>query len=137
MIQYEVVDQDRLREQYDKTNDVTPAYPYGMFPSKLLSFFRADDKMLCAIHSTSYKTSSKDDSVLTERWNLEYKEETIHNNQKGLVAQFRAVEIETIHDSVFVMQETPGLLPILDPDNGDTDLVVLVKKKTTWSTFFT
>jgi hypothetical protein len=133
MVQFEESNDDQEREIYNEEHNVDPAYPYGMYPCKLLSFFRIENKLLAVIHSTEYKNNSKDDSVLTERWKLEYKKENVNLWESVL----RIIDIETIMDSVYVMQETPGFLPLLDKSRNETNLVVLVKKKNTWGTYFT
>ena len=96
----------------------------------MLAFFRIKHNLHAVIHSTNYKNNSLNDSVLTERWNLEY------NKDKAVL---RVVPIESIIDSVYVMQQTPGFIPIIDTKTEtveEVDLVILVKKKETWANYF-
>jgi hypothetical protein len=133
MVKFESSVSDEERAIYDRKNNVTPAYPYGMYPSKLLSFFEVNNSYKALIHSCHYKKSSEEDSVLTERWYMEYATQ----NENNKTAVLHVIDIESIYDSVYVIQETPGLLPILELQINDTNLVILVKRKSTWSQYFT
>ena len=86
--------------------------------------------MHAVIHSTDYKNNSRDDSVLTERWYLEY--------NKNKEAVLRIVPIHSIIDSVYVMQQIPGYLPVIEKEKKSKEdkLVILVKKKETWAKYF-
>ena len=130
IIQFVISQEDKDRKLFNEEYNVTPAYDYGTQPSKLLAFFRIKNNVHAVIHSTNYKNHSLNDSVLTERWHLEYNK----NN-----AVLRVVPIESIIDSVYVIQQTPGFIPIIDKTKEkveEVDLVILVKKKETWASYF-
>ena len=109
IVKFEPSESDKEREKLDKDNKIIPPYPYGAYPSKVLTFFRVDEQKYAVIHATDYKVSSEKDSVISEKWNLEYGERSEALSE----AIIRIVRVETIIDSAFVMQETPGLLPII------------------------
>ena len=83
----------------------------------MLAFFRIKNSVHAVIHSTNYKNNSLNDSVLTERWHLEYKKDK---------AVLRVVPIESIIDSVYVMQQTPDFIPIIDTEKEIVEEVDLV-----------
>ena len=56
-----------------------------------------------------------EDSVISERWYLQY-------DKKTFKAILQVIKVESIIDSAFVLQETPGLLPVLNVDNKDKDI---------------
>jgi hypothetical protein len=137
MVRFEKDPSDDERRKWDKINNNTPAYDYGIYPVKLLTFFciRGSKSIFAVVHCTDIKYTSEEDSVLTEKWYLEYENRRNEPHQHAIL---RVIEIESIHDSIYVVQETPGFHPILDRKNmNQTNLVVLVKKRHTWSQFFT
>jgi hypothetical protein len=91
------------------------------------------------MHCTQTKTSSIEDSCLTERWRLEYETKRRRNHDKVTFTSvkypiLRHYDVSCIHDRVYVVEESPGLHGEL---GLNSDLVVLVKKKETWKNYFT
>jgi hypothetical protein len=73
MISYELTDVDVARKQKDITLGATSAYPPGIYPAKLLRFLINTDDWKCIIHTCKEKADSQEESCLTERWNLEFR----------------------------------------------------------------
>ena len=51
-----------------------------------------------------------------------------------IVPTFRIVDVSNIHDRVYVLEESPGVHSEL---NKESKLVIHVKKRETWSKYFT
>jgi hypothetical protein len=138
VIDFGTNNEEDQRRQYNNKNSINPAYPYGHYPCKVLCFFKIGnfDDIYVVVHATEYKKNSKKDSVLSEIWYLEY-EKPKRNNSNERNAIITTVEIDSLSDSCYVVQETPGLLPILNIDKEDTNLVVLIKHRSSWSKYFT
>jgi hypothetical protein len=78
--------------------------------------------------------NSDNDSCLTERWNLEY-ESRPRRGRRQRQPIFRYVEVDSIEDRVFVVEESPGVFAELQEDMSTT--VVMVKHKESWKNYFT
>jgi hypothetical protein len=128
---------DRLRHADNLVNGITEAYPAGYYPAKTLAFFFIGTALYFVGHCTRTKLSCNDDSCLTERWNLEYRPKRIDSPEGISVQQvpvLEAYEVECIHDRLYVVEEDPGLHPIL---SDKSDLVLLVKNRDMWPPYFT
>ena len=91
------------------------------------------------IHSTESKKESIHDSCLTERFYLEYEKKIITVNRQTtnrrniMIPKFRIVDVESIHERIYVVEETPGIHReiIMNRDNDEknkkSNLVVHVK----------
>jgi hypothetical protein len=130
MIKYAPSDADKVRANTDRNKNIFSAYPPGYYPAKLLGFFQLHDNLHCIIHCTETKWNSDNDSCLTERWNLEYE----NLRRGGRPPIFRYVEVASIEDRVFVVEETPGVCADLQDLSSS---VVMVKHKHLWKTYFT
>jgi hypothetical protein len=129
---------DEQRKQYNEENNINPAYPYGHYPCKVLCFFKMGnhEQIHVVIHATEYKIDSIKDSALSEIWYLEYEKprRTNPNERKAMIS---IIDVESITDSCYVVQETPGLLSVIDTIKKETNLVVLIKHRSSWSKYFT
>jgi hypothetical protein len=134
MIKYAPSDADRVRAKTDKYKKIFSAYPPGYYPAKLLGFFKINENLHCIIHCTDTKLNSNKDSCLTERWNLEY-EARPRRGIRHRQPIFRYVEVDTIEDRVFVVEESPGVFAELQQDMSTS--IVMVKHKDTWKNYFT
>jgi hypothetical protein len=136
MIKYAPSDADRVRANTDRDKNIFSAYPPGYYPAKLLGFFQLQGNLHCIIHCTATKLDSDNDSCLTERWKLEY--ETLRRGRRPPHPPrrplFRYVEVASIEDRVFVVEETPGVCADLQDLSSS---VVMVKHKHMWKTYFT
>lgn len=140
---------DVERNNYNKENNKIPAYPMGQYPCKVLCFFKVGDQteINVLVHATTYKVHCAEDSVLTEVFYLDYDklpnfiEKTIKKDEKdkGIIsnATITVIDIKTISDSCYVVQESPGLLPVISSIDDDTNQVILVKHRSTWGKCFT
>jgi hypothetical protein len=145
MIRFQPSDTDRQRDRDNRRRGTIAAYPMSFYPAKLLGFFSLNGEIHCLFQTTITKESSENDSCLTERWNLEYHEVRTRLPRGATAQQRRATPAEfcptirycSIHcleESVYVVQEDPGLYGHM---GEDSTVVVLVKKKPSWKIFFT
>ena len=144
VIRFEASDDDRCLVEYNKNNNTVAAYPAGYYPAKLLGFIKTNNSIKVLIHSTETKTNSIHDSCLTERFYLEYERKIVVNNQNirrnVLQPKFRIVDVQNIHERIYVVEETPGIhseLNNLEENNKKSNLVLHVKKYETWGNYFT
>jgi len=77
--------EDLIQNQENISNNVHSAAAVGLYPSKLLGFFNFQGTIHSLVHSCELKSTSEEDSCLTERWYLEYekKKESQYNPQTG------------------------------------------------------
>ena len=136
MIKYDLSNDDILRKEKNRKEGITPAYPCGHYPAKVLGFFMLEGLLQCLIHSCESKTSSKEDSCLTERWYLEYELKNATNRAASnvLLPKLRVCEVACIADRVYVVEESPGHH---ETKANHSSLVVLVKKREMWIPYFT
>jgi hypothetical protein len=130
VIKYEPSDADKERAKTDTDKNIFSAYPPGYYPAKLLGFFKLHDHLHCIIHCTETKTNSDNDSCLTERWTLEY--ESLSRGRRPPL--YRYVEVASVEDRVFVVEENPGVCADLQDLSSS---VVMVKHKHLWKIYFT
>ena len=136
-VRFELTDEERIQQKYNKKHNITPAYPPGYYPSKLLTFFKVDNELKVLIHCTETKKHTRNDSCLTERYHLEYY--APKRNRKGDLTQkpiFRIVDVKNIHDRAYVVEQYPGVHGEIEKEHG-SNLVIHVKKRNLWSKYFT
>ena len=83
-------------------------------PSKVLCFFQYDDsnnQNYALIHPCSTSNHIAD-SILFERWQLEYKSVPSSVNQYTMIPALQAVEVKSFGDPVFVVEDSPGIVPL-------------------------
>jgi hypothetical protein len=90
-------------------------------------------KWKCIIHTCETKTSSDEDSCLTERWELEYKEKR-SGDDTILVPEFRIVDATTLRHRVYVVEENSGIHESIEED--ESRLIVMVKPRSQWQSYF-
>jgi hypothetical protein len=132
-------------------HNIKSAYPPGFYPAKLLVFVKKEDNhenesISAIINTCKSKSHSMDASCWTERWNLEYNSVTVMAAMPGSdqlerkvirKPALRVVDVKTIRDRVYAVEESPGLRESLSSDE-ETTLVVLVKEcKKFWPHYFT
>ena len=135
----------------DDESDFPGAYGKDEYPCKILCFFHdPEENQICALVHCCVDSTHEDDSVICERWNLEYTQQHrkhvtdmdgkhTQRNQMILVPVIRSVPVDSIVDRVFVVEETPGIHESLNMDNPDhSTLVLLVKDRDQhWACNFT
>ena len=115
----------------------------------MLAYIKTSNTIKVIIHSTESKKESIHDSCLTERFYLEYEKKMITVNRQTtnrrniMTPKFRIVDVESIHERIYVVEETPGIHSEIimnrdtDEKNKKNNLVIHVKKWETWGTYFT
>jgi hypothetical protein len=131
VVEFEPSNIDTNRFKRDKEMNALPAYPPGCYPAKILAIFYLDTIAHCLIHTCESKIDSNEDSCLTERWYLEY---TKINKDKHYPV-LRVVQLTTLRDRVYVLQQDPVLYEYIS--DVSPKLVVLVKKRSLWPQYFT
>jgi hypothetical protein len=136
-VKFALSDADKLRGRTNAANSIISSYPVGCYPAKLLAIYRLNNAVHCLIHCTSTKLSSEEDSCLTERWYLEYESKRVRTPtgmETWQVPLLRHVEVESIVGRVIVLEESPGLHPVLE---NRSSLVIHVKETSKWKQYFT
>ena len=115
-------------------------FPSDCVPAKVVLFVRhpATDKIYALVHACDYRDLdlTKADSVLLEKWRLEFGTVTI-DKKKVTVPTLRFVELESIEARCLVIEEVPGLKEQLDePPPPHHDQVWLVRTRGEWASKF-
>ena len=143
-----------------KQMGATPSYQPYEVPAKLLSFIldKETGSRKALVHACEFRSDNHLDSVLTEVWRLEYartskrrpaREETKHQPAEEAASYYKAivrcVDIKSIVDRVFVLEEWPGLHEGFwwtGRTNGVEDgfayqnSVIMVQKRRLWAKHF-
>ena len=173
MVKFEVGDEFEAIHGLEEDEHPT-FYPQDTVPVKILGFCSrpaedddADNEVLALVHACNYRTKPlrKHDTVLTEAWQLEYREPSVptsmlegdartrkrarplyelkkNKNKKNskkdslLEPVLTWVPLNTIQDRVFVMEEIPGLKEQVLNEGAEYCAVVLVKKWPLWADGF-
>jgi hypothetical protein len=135
IIKFEASAVDRERDLENHRLEISPLYPPGHYPVKLIGFFFLDDQLQCLFHCTETKVHSYEDSCLTERWKLEYDSRRIPRTRNTIQTPiFRYCDVESIVDRVFCVEESPGIWVELGEESRS---VIIVKHTRMWKQYFT
>ncbi len=83
-------------------------------PAKVLCFFQVDsytNSTFALIHPCR-RSKHSGDSILFERWQLEYKQSSTTSNQSKMVPFLQYVNVNSFGDSVLVIEDEPGIFPL-------------------------
>ena len=148
VIRFEVSDEDKQLVDYNKRHNTVSAYPAGYYPAKLLAFIKTNNTIKVIIHQTESKKESIHDSCLTERFYLEQDKKIVtinrqtSNKRNIIIPKFRIVDVKSIHERIYVVEETPGIHSEIimnrdiDEKNKKNNLVIHVKIWETWGNVF-
>jgi hypothetical protein len=91
-------------------------FPEGCVPAKVLAFVQNDEgRVVAIVHPCEYQTRDEKEmgSVLLEHWSLSFTREAEQPKEADfdyiLSAKLYAVEIASIYDRCFVVEESPGI----------------------------
>ena len=122
-------------------------YHYSWVPSKCLGFFRnpTSGSISVLLHACEWQTQSDRDmnSVITERWNMEYQPSS--GSQSNWSPRFRCIGIESIALPCFCVQHVPGfceMAKVTPTDPKEKSLaqrraVTMVRPRDQWGYCFT
>jgi hypothetical protein len=106
-----------------------------------------EDSVSAIIVTCESKEHSLEDSCLNERWNLEHKNRltvmaaVLGNNQSVCKVirepSLRVVNVKTIRDRAYIVEESPGLRENLSSEDETTLVVSVKEQKRFWPQYFT
>jgi hypothetical protein len=144
VVAYEIDEMDRIDRTHADIGGIEPFYPEGMVPCKVLGFVRDNaqgGKIKVVVHTCDFQSfeEGRSGSVLIESWHLSYHQR--QGQRRHLYPVIDVVDLESIHDIAFVVEEYPGIHGMIDLDNiGEHkhtyNSVLLVRPRDQWGTEF-
>jgi hypothetical protein len=145
IVAYEIDDLDRIDRTHTDIGGIEPFYPEGMVPCKVLGFVRdntQEGKIKVIVHTCDFQSfeEGRSGSVLIESWHLSY-QQVQGRHQRYRYPVIDVVDLESIHDIAFVVEEYPGIHGVIDLEEiGEHkhtyNSVLLVRPREQWGSEF-
>ena len=144
IVAYEMEESDRIDRTHMDFGGKEPFHPEGMVPCKVLGFVMdgtPEGNIKAIVHTCDFQSfeEGRSGSVLIESWRLSYYQRNGRHNY--LYPFIDVVDLESIHDIAFVVEEYPGIHGRIDLGNiGEHkhtyDSVLLVRSREEWGSEF-